>query len=253
MTARTVAAVLFDLDGTLIDTAGDLLGALDDLLIEMGLPVCASTLPAALAARGGRGIIACGFRDDPDAPDRYLARYLELYEARIAQCSRPYAGIEEMLSDLADRGIQLGIVTNKPEALARRLLAELGWQVVEREGGAPAPLLSLPRANADDQPRRSAALPCFDVLVGGDTLSVRKPAPEPIWHACSELGIEPDQTLMVGDDLRDIDSGKAAGCLANFAVAYGYVEDAEAIVDWGADRVVGTPAQLASELLAWAR
>ncbi len=108
-------AVLFDLDGTLIDTAADLLGTLDDVRAELGLPACAAALPPAVAARGGRGILSLGFPDDPTAADRLLPRYLQLYAGRLARCSRPYAGVDQLLCGLAGRGILCGIVTNKPE------------------------------------------------------------------------------------------------------------------------------------------
>ena len=143
-------AILFDLDGTLVDTAADLLGTLDDVRAELGLAPCAAGLPAAVAARGGRGILNLGFPDDASAADRLLPRYLQLYAARLARSSRPYPGVIALLDRLHANGIAAGIVTNKPQRLARQLLDELGW---------------------------SARIA---VLVGGDTLSVRKPAPEPV-------------------------------------------------------------------------
>ena len=211
-------AVLFDLDGTLIDTAADLLGTLDDVRAELGLPACAAALPAAVAARGGRGILSLGFPDDPTAADRLLPRYLQLYAGRLARCSRPYAGIDELLCGLAGRGILCGIVTNKPEGLARQLLDELGWS--QR----------------------------FAVLVGGDTLSVRKPAPEPVWHACAALRLAPQQTAIVGDDLRDIAAGRTAGCALTVAAAYGYLEQPDAVHTWGADLIAAAPFSLAAAL-----
>lgn len=211
-------AVLFDLDGTLIDTAADLLGTLDDVRAELGLPPSAHALPAAVAARGGRGILSLGFPDDPGAADRLLPRYLEIYGARLARCSRPYPGVDALLTLLAGRGIASGIVTNKPEALARRLLDELGWS------GR------------------------FAVLVGGDTLAVRKPAPEPVWHACTTLGLAPRQTAMVGDDLRDIAAGRAAGCALTIAAAYGYLERPDEVHAWGADAIAAAPSALAAVL-----
>lgn len=214
-----IRAVLFDLDGTLIDTAADLLGTLDDVRAELGLPACAASLPPAVAARGGRGILALGFPHDPDAVERLLPRYLELYGARLARLSRPYAGIEAMLDALAARGVAVAIVTNKPQALAAALLQQIGW-------GAR-----------------------FGVLVGGDTLTVRKPAPEPVWHACAALGIDPAHAAMVGDDERDIQAGRAAGCGATIAVAYGYLEPGVRADQWAADAVVATPAQLLPALL----
>ena len=212
-------AVLFDLDGTLIDTAADLLGTLDDVRAELGLAPCAAGLSPALAARGGRGILALGFPQDPGAVERLLPRYLEIYATRLTRYSRPYAGVDELLSALATRGIASAIVTNKPHALALQLLHELGWS------------------------QRFAA------LVGGDTLSVRKPAPEPLWHACSALGLAPAQTAMVGDDRRDIEAGRAAGCALTLAAAYGYLEVPGEVHGWGADQVVAAPGDLRRLLL----
>ncbi len=214
-----IRAVLFDLDGTLIDTAADLLGTLDDVRAELGLAPCAAALPPAVAARGGRGILALGFPADPQAVERLLPRYLELYALRLARLSRPYAGIEAMLDALAARGVPVGIVTNKPQALATALLRQIGWSAR------------------------------FGVLVGGDTLAVRKPAPEPVWHACAALGIAPAQAAMVGDDERDIQAGRAAGCGATIAAAYGYLEPGLSAGDWAADAVVAAPTQLLPALL----
>ncbi len=214
-------AVLFDLDGTLVDTAADLLGTLDDLRAELGLAPCAANFPPAVAARGGRGILMLGFPDDPDVVERLLPRYLQCYAQRLAQLSRPYAGVLEMLDELDARGVRYAIVTNKPERLARLLLVELGWSAR------------------------------FAVLVGGDTLSVRKPAAEPVLHACAALGVAVGDTVMVGDDERDVLAGRAAGCRYTVAAAYGYLEDPQQVSGWGADRIVGSARELAVVLAAW--
>ena len=214
-------AVLFDLDGTLIDTAADLLGTLDDLRAELDLAPCAANLPPAVAARGGRGILALGFPGDPELVERLLPRYLQRYAQRLSKLSRPYAGVLEMLDELDARGVKYAIVSNKPEKLARQLLIELGWS--ER----------------------------FVVLVGGDTLSVRKPAAEPVLHACAALGVTPNDAVMVGDDERDVLAGRAAGCHFTIAAAYGYLEEPQQVAHWGADRIVNSAPELAAVLAGW--
>ncbi|GMU44177.1 MAG: HAD-IA family hydrolase [Xanthomonadales bacterium] len=211
-------AVLFDLDGTLVDTAPDLLGALDDVRAGLGLPACAHLLPAAVAARGGRGILALGLPQAYGSVEELLPIYLALYERRLARMSRPYAGIEALLDALAARGVRLGIVSNKPQALAERLLDLLGW-----------------RAR-------------FDALVGGDSLGVRKPAPDPVWRACRLLGVSPVQTAVIGDDERDIAAARAAGCGYSVAAAYGYLEAGASAAQWGADAIVDSPCELLSLL-----
>lgn len=213
--------LLFDLDGTLVDTAADLLGTLDDLRAERGLAPMAHSLPPALAARGGRGILAAGF---PHALatelEALLPEYLARYALRIARHSRPYPGVESMLDAAHQRGWKLGIVTNKPEQLAKQLLQALGWE------------------------HR------FGALIGGDTLAVRKPAPEPVIEACRRLGSTAPRALMIGDDARDIEAGRAAGCQRLIACAYGYVEMPEAMADWGAHLIVDSSLALAELLSA---
>ncbi|MGE4072540.1 MAG: HAD-IA family hydrolase [Lysobacterales bacterium] len=211
-------AVLFDLDGTLIDTAADLIGTLDDVRAELGLAPCTAELPPAVAARGGRGLLTLGFPEQPELVERLLPRYLQIYSGRLARLSRPYAGIVQALEQLQLAGIPAAIVTNKPEGLARQLLAELGW--TER----------------------------FAALVGGDTLDRRKPHPEPIWHVCQALQLKPAQTIMVGDDERDIAAGRAAGCALNIATSYGYLEAPDQVGSWGADQIVDDPTQLGAAL-----
>ncbi len=207
-------AVLFDLDGTLVDTAPDLLGALEDLRVELGLAALQTPLPAAVAARGGRGILTLGLPEIVDAAETFLPRYLATYQRRIARASKPYPGIESLLDTLKMRGVACAIVTNKPEALARQLLDAIGWSSR------------------------------FVSLVGGDTLPQRKPAAQPVLRACDEARVAPGEAVMVGDDIRDIEAGRAAGCERTIACAYGYVEAPELLPGWGADAVAHTPEQL---------
>ncbi len=214
-----LAAVLFDLDGTLVDTAPDLIGALDEVRAEAGLPGLGASLPPAVAARGGRGLLALGFPADPEAPERLLPEYLRRYRARLLRASKPYPGIETLLDELAGRGVAIAVVTNKPEGLARELLEGLGWQ---------------------DR---------FAALVGGDTLSVRKPDPAPILHALAQIGQTPARAAMVGDDRRDIEAGLRAACRLRLAAGYGYIEATDCASQWGADAVLADVPALARTLL----
>lgn len=210
MSMTGVRAVLFDLDGTLIDTAADLLGALDDLRAELNLAPIASQLPPAVAARGGRGMLRLSFPGDEERVESLLPRYLAVYAQRLARCSRPYDGISELLDLLTDRGVSIAVVTNKPIALATQLLLELGWG--QR----------------------------FGSVVGGDSLPVRKPAPDPIWRACTELSVPAQACAMVGDDRRDIEAGRAAGCALTIAAAYGYLEADDRADQWSADHLAAS-------------
>lgn len=220
MSAPTgLSAVLFDLDGTLVDTAPDLIGALDEVRAGAGLPPMGDQLPPAVAARGGRGLLALGFPDDPAAAEQRLPEYLRCYRARLLRASRPYPGIERLLDELAGRGLALAVVTNKPEGLARELIAGLGWQ--QR----------------------------FGALIGGDTLDVRKPDPAPVLHALARMGHEPGRAAMVGDDRRDIEAGRHAACRLTLAVAYGYIEATDSPSHWGADAVLADVPALRRTLL----
>jgi phosphoglycolate phosphatase len=213
-----LSAVLFDLDGTLVDTAPDLIGALDELRAAAGLPPIGDRLPPAVAARGGRGLLALGFPEDPQAAEQRLPEYLRCYRARLLRASRPYPGIPALLEELTERGVALALVTNKPEELARELIEGLGWQR------------------------------CFAALIGGDSLAVRKPDPAPLLEALARMEQEPERAAMVGDDRRDIEAGRRAGCRLTLAAAYGYIEATDCASCWGADAVLADVPALASIL-----
>ena len=200
----TLRAVLFDLDGTLADTAPDLIAAVNRVLIEEARPPLPDHALRPLVSRGGRALLSRAFPDlDEEAREPLLPRFLAAYAEALAVHTRPFDGIEPLLADIEARGWPWGIVTNKPEGLAVGVVAGLGWST------------------------RSKA------LVGGDTLPVKKPAPEPLWLAASHLGVAPEACLYVGDDARDIEAARAAG-MPSASALWGYREAHEDPRSWGA-------------------
>ncbi len=207
-----VRAVLFDLDGTLADTAPDLAGALNQLLAERGrLPVPVERARP-MTSSGARGMLRVGFGVDPAHSDYepLKARFLDLYAARLCQATRLYDGIAEVLATLDARGIAWGVVTNKAERFTVPLLEAL-----------------------DLRPRAAC-------IVGGDTTTAAKPHPDPLLHAARALALPVAHCLYVGDDLRDVQAARAAG-MPVLAAAWGYLgEDADPL-QWGADAVIDSP------------
>ena len=211
----TIAAVLFDLDGTLADTAHDLGGALNRLLVEENRPPIAIDLLRPHVSGGARALLGRGFGLTPaDAGyDTLLRRFLTHYEAAICVDTVLFDGITEVLSTLEARAIAWGIVTNKSLRFATAVAAALGFQ------------------------QRMAC------LIGGDSTPHPKPAPDPLLLACRLIGSAPAHTLYVGDDLRDIQAGKAAGT-GTVAAAWGYLGDGLPLSEWQADWTIETPAEL---------
>ena len=208
-----IEAILFDLDGTLVDSAPDLVAAMQRLRAEMSLPAVDGAHVGAVVSKGGRAMLRRAFADaDEKQIDALLPRFLELYSQAIATHTRTYPGIDALIDELENRGIKWGIVTNKPGWLARSLSAELKLD------------------------QRHAA------LVSGDCLPQKKPEPEPILYACELAGVSPSRTVYVGDDARDIEAGRRAGTMT-VAVSWGYLvgEDPHS---WQADLVIAAPAEL---------
>lgn len=212
-----IEAVFFDLDGTLVDSAQDLIAAMQVLCIELGAPPPDARAVGEVVSRGGRAMLRRGVPSADEARvDELLPRFLDLYAQNIAVHTRRYDGIDEVLSKLDERGIRWGIVTNKAGALARVVVAELGLH------------------------ERSAA------FVSGDCLPTRKPDPEPLLHAAKLANVSPSRSVYVGDDARDIQAGRAAGMMT-VAAAWGYL-NGENPRDWGADRLVAAPHDLLAAL-----
>jgi phosphoglycolate phosphatase len=214
-----VQAVLFDLDGTLADSAPDLVGALATLCREICAPEPDPVGVSSVVSAGGRAILRRGLPGSDEAMiEALLPRFLELYASRGNASTRLYDGIDEVLRELERDGIAWGIVTNKVGWLAAPVVAQLG--LATRCG----------------------------VLVAGDTLAQRKPDPAPVLHACMQIGVAAVHTIFVGDDLRDVEAGHAAGA-RTIAAAWGYLNGGDPQT-WGADAVVDSPFALSAALRA---
>ena len=214
MTTR-VGAVLFDLDGTLIDSAPDLAGACNDMRLERGLePLPYETLRS-MVGSGARGMVGAGFGLTPDDPGYFELRdeFLSRYEARMTLETRVFADVLPVLDALRMRGVPWGIVTNKATRFAEPLVAWLDF------GGDVA------------------------TLVCGDTTGNSKPHPAPLLEAARRLQVAPGACVYVGDDRRDVDAGRAAG-MRTVAAGWGYLGIGEPALAWGADLVIDRPHQL---------
>ena len=178
--------VVFDLDGTLADTSGDLIAAANHCFRDMGYgDILDVSGDAGVALRGGRRMLTEGLtrlgRLDPGMVDRYYPVLLDAYGAAISEHTVFYPGALDAIRTLAARGYGVGICTNKPEALAQKLMRELG------------------------------ALDLFGALVGADTLPVRKPDPAPLRETVRRLGGDPAMTVLIGDSDTDRNTARAAG------------------------------------------
>ncbi len=215
MTTRMPApkAVLFDLDGTLADTAPDLAAAVNKLRTDRGLPPSSFDLLRPVASAGARGLIGVAFGVTPaDAGfDALRTEFLANYAARIAERTTLFDGVAALLQTIEKRGLRWGVVTNKPARYTDALL----------------PLIGLEHAACS---------------VSGDTTAHPKPHPEPLFEACRRMGLAAQDCWYVGDDLRDIQAGKAAG-MPTVAAAWGYCGHSEPL-SWNADRIARDPADI---------
>jgi N-acetyl-D-muramate 6-phosphate phosphatase len=209
--------VLFDLDGTLLDSAPDLHAALVAYCAEVDASAPPYAMVREVVSRGSRAILRCAFNESDDELLDRIPRYLELYHSMMSRHTRPFEGIDALLEALEAGGVVWGIVTNKAAYLTDELVRQIGWS------------------------HRVCA------VISGDTLPVRKPDPAPVLLACERAGLDPARCLFVGDDHRDVQAGNDAG-LYSVAVHWGYLNGGDPYA-WGADAVVEHPRQLA-ELLA---
>ncbi len=212
-------AIFFDLDGTLVDTAPDMVGILQALQEDHGVEPVSYATGRSHVSNGVVGLLNLAFPGvDGDAREALRLEYLERYELSVCERSSVFDGLESLLQRLDDAAVPWGVVTNKPGFLTEQLLARL------------------------DLSRRSAC------AVSGDTLNVRKPDPGPLLHACELTGVRPDRSIYVGDAARDIEAGSAAG-MRTVAAAYGYIVDGDNPDAWGADQVAANTKELAQIVL----
>jgi phosphoglycolate phosphatase len=218
----SVKAVLFDLDGTLIDSAPDLAGAGNDMRVARGLPALPFHQFRPMVGSGARGMVGIALQVTPADSSFVELRdeFLQRYEGRMTQETHVFDAIVPVLEVFRAKGVRWGIVTNKIERFALPLVQSLGLQ------------------------RDAAAVVC------GDTTPHSKPHPAPLLEAARQMGVAPQDCVYVGDDHRDVQAGHAAGMLT-VAAAWGYLGMGEAITAWGADHVIETPSQLL-QLLAMA-
>lgn len=214
-----IKAVLFDLDGTLADTAPDMGAALNRLLIEEGIAPRSLDDIRPVTSHGARGLLELGFGIGP-THTRFAElreRFLDLYAEKICEGTTLFDGISELISEIDARGMRWGIITNKPMRFTDPLVQ----------------LLPLPIAP--------------QTCVSGDTVGIPKPDAKPMLHAAAELGIDPIHCLYVGDAERDIEAGRRVG-MKTVLANYGYISDTDQPESWGADLSINHPLELLGHL-----
>lgn len=205
--------VLFDLDGTLVDTAPDLVFALNQTLGHFGGAPVPYEQARRQVSHGAMALIRFGFGMEPEDAgfeDR-RQHLLQVYRDNLCRETELFAGMAQLLTQLEHQGRPWGIVTNKPGYLTDPLVEALGLR-------SPA-------------------------IVSGDTCANKKPHPEPILHACELLGVKPAESVYIGDAARDIEAGRAAGTIT-VAAGFGYLLEGERAEDWDADHVANEPGEI---------
>lgn len=211
MTATFPKAVLFDLDGTLLDSAPDMLAAVNAMRATRGIAPMTLEALRPHVSKGARAMVGAAFPDtDAAVRETWVPEFLEHYRRELGRHGTPFDGIEDVLAAIESGGARWGIVTNKPESLAVALMPLLGWET------------------------RCA------VLIGGDTLPARKPDPLPLRVAAERMGIDVRDCVYVGDDERDIAAARAAGMRSIIAL-WGYRLDADDPAAWQGDAMLDAP------------
>jgi len=212
-------AVLFDLDGTLADTAPDMVRVLQDMQVAHGRTPVDYDAGRSTVSNGSLGLLRLGFPElDEDERKAIVPEFLERYAASLCEGTTLFPQLTDLLDDLDEARRPWGVVTNKPEFLTHPLLRAL--EIFDR----------------------SAA------VVGGDTLPLRKPDPAPLLHACKIGGFAAAECVYVGDAARDIEAGRRAG-MATIAAAYGYITDDDDPASWNADEIAADTGELTQIVL----
>jgi N-acetyl-D-muramate 6-phosphate phosphatase len=212
-------AILFDLDGTLLDTARDLGNALNAVLRDKKLPEIHYDEYRPIASNGAKGMLELGFGDllvDYDF-EQLRQQFLKHYQQNICADTIAFDGVDVLIEQLILMNIPWGVVTNKPATLTNELLAK--FKLFEH----------------------------CQVVVSGDTLAERKPHPAPLLHAADIISIKPEQIWYVGDAERDIQAAKAAG-MTSVLAEYGYIEAEDNTADWQADFSISHASELLTHL-----
>lgn len=201
-----INTVLFDLDGTLIDTAPDMANALNILLEEEGYDILSFAYIRPVVSNGSEALVQLGFPklEDQVTIDRLKKRYLEIYQNRLCIHSVLFPGMKKLIEHIENEKMSWGVVTNKPAWLTDPLMEQIGLS------------------------ERAAC------IISGDTTNNRKPHPEPMYLACKQANSRPENCIYVGDAQRDIQAGVNAG-MQTIIANYGYIGAWESTNDWGAD------------------
>lgn len=212
---KNIDAVLFDLDGTLIDSAPDLGAAADQMRVDRGLASLPLTAYRSMAGAGARGMIGVAFGLAPDHAnfEALKEEFFCIYESRFTVLTYAFDGVAELIVGIVERGLKWGVVTNKSARFTLPL---------------------------------TKAMPLFSTaqtIVSGDTTPHAKPHPAPLLEAARQLGVSPGRCLYVGDDERDILAGRAAG-MPTVAAAYGYLGASADTKAWKADATISSPGLL---------
>jgi 2-phosphoglycolate phosphatase len=213
-----ISSVFFDLDGTLADTAPDLAAALNQVLHEQGKPTLPMESIRPSVSLGGNAMVKLAFSIEEDDPefDGLRIRFLDIYQQRLHQDTQVFPGIDAVLDYLEGKNMTWGVVTNKPEWLTNPVM---------------------------DQLKLTQRAAC---IISGDTTEYSKPHPGSMLHACEVAQCDPETSLYVGDALRDIEAGRAAG-MKTLTADYGYIANNENPDDWDADGKISKP----EEIIDW--